>query len=132
MLGMESKLGAARDIRWGPRTIDLDLLLYEEVVLDDEELMLPHPTDDGTGFRPRAACRRAGQRACVARAGNRHRAAALRDRGEGIAQWNTINWQGASAHSRKLKGYTQQELAAKLRYPLPCWLLGAGNAQARP
>jgi len=29
--------------RWGPRTIDLDLLLYDELILDDARLTLPHP-----------------------------------------------------------------------------------------
>ena len=29
--------------RWGPRTLDLDLLLYGELVLDSTELTLPHP-----------------------------------------------------------------------------------------
>ncbi|MGI2326067.1 MULTISPECIES: 2-amino-4-hydroxy-6-hydroxymethyldihydropteridine diphosphokinase [unclassified Methylococcus] len=29
--------------RWGPRTLDLDLLLYDDLVLDTETLRLPHP-----------------------------------------------------------------------------------------
>jgi len=29
--------------RWGPRTLDLDLLAYADQVSDDEELTLPHP-----------------------------------------------------------------------------------------
>ncbi len=29
--------------RWGPRTLDLDLLLYGELMLDDETLTIPHP-----------------------------------------------------------------------------------------
>ncbi len=29
--------------RWGPRTLDLDLLLYDAVVMDTPELTLPHP-----------------------------------------------------------------------------------------
>lgn len=32
-----------RDVRWGPRTLDLDLLLYGDVVADAEALTLPHP-----------------------------------------------------------------------------------------
>jgi len=32
-----------RDERWGPRTIDLDLLLYGDVVLDEPGLTVPHP-----------------------------------------------------------------------------------------
>jgi 2-amino-4-hydroxy-6-hydroxymethyldihydropteridine diphosphokinase len=40
---IESQLGRTRDVRWGPRTIDLDLLLYEDVVLHDDRLDVPHP-----------------------------------------------------------------------------------------
>lgn len=31
-----------KDERWGPRTLDLDILLYDELVLADERLVLPH------------------------------------------------------------------------------------------
>ncbi len=30
-------------VRWGPREVDLDLLLHEDAVVDDEDLTLPHP-----------------------------------------------------------------------------------------
>ncbi len=40
---IESELGRRRAERWGPRTIDLDLLLYDELVLSTPELTLPHP-----------------------------------------------------------------------------------------
>lgn len=43
MLDIEREMGRVRDIRWGPRVIDLDLLLYEGVKLETEELELPHP-----------------------------------------------------------------------------------------
>jgi 2-amino-4-hydroxy-6-hydroxymethyldihydropteridine diphosphokinase len=43
LLEIEKDMGRVRDIRWGPRTIDLDLLLYEDVSLETEELTLPHP-----------------------------------------------------------------------------------------
>ncbi len=33
----------ARTVRWGPRIIDLDLLLYGNEVIDDETLTVPHP-----------------------------------------------------------------------------------------
>ena len=32
-----------RTVRWGPRTLDVDILLYDELILDTEELTLPHP-----------------------------------------------------------------------------------------
>ena len=40
---IENDLGRRRAERWGPRTIDLDLLLYDELVLDTPSLTLPHP-----------------------------------------------------------------------------------------
>lgn len=47
--GIETQLGRMRTVRWGPRTLDLDILLYDSVVLCTSTLVLPHP---------RMACRR--------------------------------------------------------------------------
>jgi len=43
LTAVENTLHRERDQRWGPRTIDLDLLLYEDIVLEAESLSLPHP-----------------------------------------------------------------------------------------
>lgn len=43
LLKIEDLLGRKRNIRWGPRTIDLDLLLFDREVLKSNELTLPHP-----------------------------------------------------------------------------------------
>jgi 2-amino-4-hydroxy-6-hydroxymethyldihydropteridine diphosphokinase len=44
LLGIERVLGRTRDgTRWGPRTVDLDLLLYDEEVVDEPGLCVPHP-----------------------------------------------------------------------------------------
>ena len=43
LLDVERRLGRVRNERWGPRTIDLDLLLYGDVVLDEPGLTVPHP-----------------------------------------------------------------------------------------
>jgi 2-amino-4-hydroxy-6-hydroxymethyldihydropteridine diphosphokinase len=40
---VESELGRVRDVRWGPRTIDVDILLIDERVVDTPELQVPHP-----------------------------------------------------------------------------------------
>ena len=42
---IESKFGRDRknEQRWGPRTLDLDLIAYDDVTLDKPELTLPHP-----------------------------------------------------------------------------------------
>jgi 2-amino-4-hydroxy-6-hydroxymethyldihydropteridine diphosphokinase len=43
LLAIEHKLGRIRREKWGPRTIDLDLLWGEGVVLESARLTLPHP-----------------------------------------------------------------------------------------
>ena len=40
---IERELHRERNIRFGPRTIDVDILLYDDVVSDDPVLTLPHP-----------------------------------------------------------------------------------------
>ncbi|PTX55265.1 2-amino-4-hydroxy-6-hydroxymethyldihydropteridine diphosphokinase [Melghirimyces profundicolus] len=43
LLGVERDLHRVRTVRWGPRTIDLDLLLYGDAVIRRENLTVPHP-----------------------------------------------------------------------------------------
>jgi 2-amino-4-hydroxy-6-hydroxymethyldihydropteridine diphosphokinase len=43
MLEIEQQLGRTRDVRWGPRTIDLDMLLYGREQMESPELIIPHP-----------------------------------------------------------------------------------------
>lgn len=43
LLSVEKEMGRVRLRHWGERNIDLDLLLYEGVIMDTEELRLPHP-----------------------------------------------------------------------------------------
>ena len=103
MLGVERELGRVRDIRYGPRTIDLDLLLMDGVTLDTEQLTLPHPRmmerafvlvplrevlDEASPLRP--AVESAAE-------------AALSQGKEGIVRWTTINWPCASALSESSK-----------------------------
>jgi len=42
-LDVEAALGRVRAERFGPRTIDIDLLLYEDLTMASEELTVPHP-----------------------------------------------------------------------------------------
>ncbi|MGE5226867.1 MAG: 2-amino-4-hydroxy-6-hydroxymethyldihydropteridine diphosphokinase [Planctomycetaceae bacterium] len=39
----EQALGRVRDVRWGPRTLDVDVLLYDGLARDDPALTIPHP-----------------------------------------------------------------------------------------
>lgn len=43
LLNTEASFGRIRRERWGPRTLDLDLLLYDDWVVDTSSLSLPHP-----------------------------------------------------------------------------------------
>jgi len=40
---IEATLGREREIEWGPRTIDIDILLYGDEIISDEKLQVPHP-----------------------------------------------------------------------------------------
>jgi 2-amino-4-hydroxy-6-hydroxymethyldihydropteridine diphosphokinase len=40
---IEGRLGRKRTLRWGPRTIDLDILLYGEQMINQPDLVIPHP-----------------------------------------------------------------------------------------
>jgi dihydroneopterin aldolase/2-amino-4-hydroxy-6-hydroxymethyldihydropteridine diphosphokinase len=59
---IEQRLGRERTIRWGPRTIDLDILLYDDIIMSTETLTIPHidmqnrlfvlkPLDEIAGFK---------------------------------------------------------------------------------
>ncbi|UYZ22139.1 2-amino-4-hydroxy-6-hydroxymethyldihydropteridine diphosphokinase [Mesobacillus jeotgali] len=42
-LEIELKLGRKREVKWGPRTLDLDILLYNHENIETEKLTIPHP-----------------------------------------------------------------------------------------
>lgn len=42
MIEIENRLGRVRQEKWAPRTIDLDLLLFDERIIDTDELIVPH------------------------------------------------------------------------------------------
>jgi 2-amino-4-hydroxy-6-hydroxymethyldihydropteridine diphosphokinase len=39
----EQSAGRSREVHWGPRTLDVDVVAVDEVISDDPELTLPHP-----------------------------------------------------------------------------------------
>ena len=43
LLNIESEMGRIRKEKWGPRLIDLDLLFYDKLILNQEGITLPHP-----------------------------------------------------------------------------------------
>ncbi len=40
---IESTLGREREIEWGPRTIDIDILIFGDLVMSEDDLSIPHP-----------------------------------------------------------------------------------------
>ena len=68
LLAVERELGRERRERWGPRTIDLDLLLYGDESIDEPGLTVPHPRLHERRFaleplaRPRSRARDSGPR----------------------------------------------------------------------
>lgn len=43
LLAVEAQIGRVRNVKWEPRVIDLDLLLYGDQIIDTPRLKLPHP-----------------------------------------------------------------------------------------
>jgi 2-amino-4-hydroxy-6-hydroxymethyldihydropteridine diphosphokinase len=43
MLAIEKEFGRERKERWGPRTLDLDILYYSDIVIAEADLAVPHP-----------------------------------------------------------------------------------------
>ncbi|HYJ32371.1 MAG TPA: 2-amino-4-hydroxy-6-hydroxymethyldihydropteridine diphosphokinase [Candidatus Binatia bacterium] len=43
MLLIEKRMGRVRSKRWGPRSIDLDLLFYDDELIEEPDLQVPHP-----------------------------------------------------------------------------------------
>ena len=48
--GIEAKAGRERKIHWGPRTLDLDLLFYDDQILGTKRLIVPHPEIEKRSF----------------------------------------------------------------------------------
>ncbi|MGL4607158.1 MAG: 2-amino-4-hydroxy-6-hydroxymethyldihydropteridine diphosphokinase [Eubacteriaceae bacterium] len=50
LLEIESAVKRERKVHWGPRTIDLDILFYDDIISDDPRVTLPHPQAHHRGF----------------------------------------------------------------------------------
>lgn len=47
---IEQKMGRIREQKWGNRTIDIDILVYENLVIQSEKLTIPHPEMQNRNF----------------------------------------------------------------------------------
>jgi 2-amino-4-hydroxy-6-hydroxymethyldihydropteridine diphosphokinase len=47
---IENQQGRVRTVRWGARTLDLDILLYDQLIENSERLTVPHPRMHDRGF----------------------------------------------------------------------------------
>jgi len=43
LLSIEKQMGRKRKIHWGPRIIDLDIIFYDNLIIDSSNLKIPHP-----------------------------------------------------------------------------------------
>jgi 2-amino-4-hydroxy-6-hydroxymethyldihydropteridine diphosphokinase len=43
LLEIEQEFGRVRQERWGPRTLDLDVLLFDDLIIETPDLQIPHP-----------------------------------------------------------------------------------------
>jgi len=47
---LEEQAGRKREVHWGPRTLDLDILFYDQEIVDEEELIIPHKDMENRDF----------------------------------------------------------------------------------
>ena len=43
ILDIEMEMGRKREVKWSPRIIDIDILFYENEIIEEEGLIIPHP-----------------------------------------------------------------------------------------
>lgn len=43
ILNIEKEMGRLREVKWGERTIDIDILLYDRLIVNEPDLVIPHP-----------------------------------------------------------------------------------------
>jgi 2-amino-4-hydroxy-6-hydroxymethyldihydropteridine diphosphokinase len=53
---IERELGRKESFKWGPRSIDLDILLFEDIILKEDDLEIPHPSMHERDFVLKPLC----------------------------------------------------------------------------
>lgn len=53
---IEQNAGRERKLRWGPRTLDLDIIFYDRLVYEDDELIIPHVDMENRDFVLKPMC----------------------------------------------------------------------------
>ena len=87
---LEQAAGRVRVIRWGPRTLDVDVLLVGDLQVDDENLTVPHARMADRNLRDGAATRPgAGPDGCRLRPDNRHR---RRPQHRAVVEASVVAW----------------------------------------
>ncbi|PJK15660.1 2-amino-4-hydroxy-6-hydroxymethyldihydropteridine diphosphokinase [Chryseomicrobium excrementi] len=90
---VEQELGRKRVIRWGPRTVDLDILVYNDENIESDDLTIPHPrmTERAFVLIPLASI--------SADPAHQELAAAFDPEKEGIRLWTAFDGDGAFVHT---------------------------------
>ncbi|QRG67872.1 2-amino-4-hydroxy-6-hydroxymethyldihydropteridine diphosphokinase [Brevibacillus choshinensis] len=99
-LSVEKELGRVRTIRWGPRTIDIDVLLYDQATIQNEHLMIPHPamTERAFVLVPLRDVWE-GEALPVYNQSIDHFLSQLAEDHKGVRKWGAINWETESGPS---------------------------------
>lgn len=95
VLETEHRLGRVRTLRWGPRTIDIDILLYHNIVVATVPLQIPHPRMMERAFVIVPLLE-------VLQQVDREWEPGFTDvqvDSDGVRKWTTINWPLESEHS---------------------------------
>ncbi len=50
ILAIENKMGRIRTTKWGPRTIDIDILFFGQTIINESNLIIPHPEINNRRF----------------------------------------------------------------------------------